>query len=49
MTGLTLIAVGIYTIIMGACGTEPTVFGGIVQIGIGLICIVISSRRGDHD
>lgn len=47
--GVSIFSIGAYTIIMAALGIEPTVFAGIVQIGIGLMCIVISSRRGDHD
>lgn len=49
MNGVGLFTVGLYTIVMAALGIEPTVTGGIVCTGLGLIFMIFSSKRGKHD
>lgn len=49
MKGTPLFAIGLYTLTIAALGIEPTVSGGLVCAGLGLICMIVSSMRGDYD
>lgn len=49
MNGTPLFAIGVYTLIMATLGIEPTVSGGLICAGLGLMCMIVSSMRGDHD
>ena len=49
MSGVPLLSIGLYIIMAAALGIEPTVSGGMVCSGLGLILIIINLVRGNHD
>lgn len=49
MNGVGLFTLGLYTVIMAVFDIKPTVAGGIVCIGLGLMHMIFSSKRGKYD
>ena len=49
MNGVGLFNIGLYILTISALDIKPTVLGGVVCTVLGLIFMVVSSRRDDHD
>lgn len=49
MNGVGLFTLGLYTIVMAVFSIKPTVVGGMICTGLGLIFMILSSKRGKYD
>ena len=49
MNGVRLLSIGLYILTISALDIKPSVLGGVVCTVLGLIFMVVSSWRGDHD
>lgn len=49
MNGVGLFTIGLYILIISALDITPPVLAGVVCTVLGLIFMIVSSRRGDHD
>lgn len=49
MNGVGLFGIGLYILTISALDIKPPVLAGVVCTVLGLILMVVSSRRGDHD